>query len=167
MDLYLVRHGVAYDPDPTRWPDDTQRPLTPEGEKRFLKAARGLGRVVDDVELVLSSPWPRAWRTAELLAKGAGWPKPEASEALESGRTPTEVLQALQPHSGIAAVALVGHEPSLHELASYLLTAERGHVQLEMKKGGVARLWLDENLRPGGARLRWLLTARVLRALDS
>src|SRR5215212_9836596 len=48
MDLYLVRHGVAFDPDPARWPDDTQRPLTPEGEKRVLKAARGLGRLVAD-----------------------------------------------------------------------------------------------------------------------
>jgi phosphohistidine phosphatase len=165
MDLFLVRHAVAFDPDPARWPDDTQRPLTPEGEKRFLKAARGLGQLVADVDVVLSSPWPRAWRTAELLQKEAGWPKPQACEALESGRAPAEVLQALQPHTGAATVALVGHEPSLHELASYLLTAERGHVQLEMKKGGVARLWLDENLRPGGARLRWLLSPKVLRAI--
>ncbi|HEV7661980.1 MAG TPA: hypothetical protein VGQ62_00495, partial [Chloroflexota bacterium] len=120
-----------------------------------------------NVDVVLSSPWPRAWRTAELLHKGAGWPKPVASEALESGRAPTEVLQALQPHVSASAVALVGHEPSLHELASYLLTAERGHVQLEMKKGGVARLWLDESMRPGGARLVWLLAPKVLRALEN
>ncbi|HEV7666153.1 MAG TPA: histidine phosphatase family protein, partial [Chloroflexota bacterium] len=63
MDLFLVRHGVAFDPDPAQWPDDTQRPLTPEGEKRFLASARGLGRLVPAVDVVLSSPWPRAWRT--------------------------------------------------------------------------------------------------------
>lgn len=166
MDLYLVRHGVAFDPDPAQWPDDTQRPLTPDGEKRFLKAARGLGRLVNDVDVVLSSPWPRAWRTAEILHTGAKWPAPTACQALESGRAPIEVLQALQPRSTAKAVALVGHEPSLHELVSYLLTAERGHMQVEMKKGGVARLWLDENLRPGGARLVWLLAPKVLRSVD-
>lgn len=165
MDLYLVRHGVAFDPDPTRWPDDTQRPLTPDGEKRFAKTARGLGNLAADVEAVLSSPWPRAWRTAEILAKHAGWPKPVACTALESGRAATEVLQALQPHTNDKAVALVGHEPSLHELASYLLTGERNHVALEMKKGGVARLWIDEAVRPGSARLVWLLAPKILRAL--
>ena len=165
MDLYLVRHGVAFDPDPSRWPDDTQRPLTPDGEKRFAKTARGLSELVDEVDAVLSSPWPRAWRTAEILVKQTGWPKPIECEALESGRAATEVLQALQSHRDDKAVALVGHEPSLHELASYLLTGERNHVALEMKKGGVARLWLDEAMRPGSARLVWLLAPRILRDL--
>lgn len=166
MDVYLVRHGLAYDPDPSRWPDDTQRPLTPQGEKRFARTASGLSSLVDPVGVVLSSPWPRAWRTAELLHAEAGWGKPIECEALESGRAPTEVLQALQPYTSESAVALVGHEPSLHELASYLLTGERNHVSLDMKKGGVARLWLDENVRPGSARLLWLLPPKLLRALD-
>jgi len=34
MDLYLVRHAVAFDYDASQWPDDSQRPLTPEGQKR-------------------------------------------------------------------------------------------------------------------------------------
>jgi phosphohistidine phosphatase len=89
-----------------------------------------------------------------------------ACEALE-GRAPAEVLQALQPHSGATAVALVGHEPSMHELASYLLTADTGHVQIEFRKGGVARLEVDETLRPGAARLRWLLAPKVLRAIGA
>ena len=67
MDLYLVRHGVAYDPDPAQWPDDKDRPLTQDGEKRFRRAARGLRELVPTVSVVLSSRWVRAWRTAELL----------------------------------------------------------------------------------------------------
>lgn len=165
MDLYLVRHAVAFDPDPARWPDDSQRPLTPEGEQRFRRAAQGLGTLVADVDIVLSSPWPRAWRTAELLQKEAGWPTPVACDALQSGRAPAEVLQALKPHSAVRSAALVGHEPSLHELASYLLTKDTDHAQLEFKKGGVARLWLDEGIRPGAAQLRWLLAPKILRAL--
>ncbi len=76
MDLYLVRHGIAYDPDPAQWPDDKDRPLTPEGEKRFRQVARGLRELVPSVSVVLSSPWARAWRTAELLEKEAHWPAP-------------------------------------------------------------------------------------------
>ena len=167
MDLYLVRHAIAFNPDPTQWPDDSQRPLTPEGQKRFKRAARGLGELVPSVDVVLSSPWIRAWRTAELLAEEAGWPKPTRCEALEASRAPAEVLQALQPFTSSAAVALVGHEPSMHELASYLLTADTGHVQLEFRKGGVAYLELTDTLQPGAARLRWLLAARVMRAIRS
>lgn len=167
MDLYLVRHAVAFDPDPNQWPNDRERPLTPEGEKRFRRAARGLTELMPAPDMVLSSSFVRAWRTAELLEKEASWPKPVACEALEAGRSPAEVLQALQGHQESDAVALVGHEPSLHELASYLLTADTRHVQLEFRKGGVARLELSDGMRPGAAVLRWLLTPRVLRAIAS
>jgi len=167
MDLYLVRHAVAFDPDETQWPDDRDRPLTPEGEKRFRRAARGLTELMPSVDVVLSSKYVRAWRTAELLEKEASWPKPVACEALEVGHAPAEVLQALQEYLSSAGVALVGHEPSMHELAAYLLTADTGHVQIEFRKGSVARLELPEGLRPGSAHLRWLLTPRALRALSS
>ena len=166
MDLYLVRHAVAFDYDPSQWPDDSQRPLTPEGQKRFKRAARGLKGLVPSVDVVLSSPWVRAWQTAEVLESEAGWPPPVASEALAAtGRAPAEVLQALQPFTGSNAIALVGHEPSLHELASYLLTGDTAHAQIEMKKGAVARLEVGEGLRPGAGRLLWLLPPRVLRSL--
>ena len=168
MDLLLVRHGIAYDPDPTQWPDDKDRPLTPEGEKRFRLAARGLRDLVPSVSVVLSSPWARAWRTAELLEKEAHWPAPIASEALEGGGSPAQVLQALQPYDGAAQVVLVGHEPNMHELASYLLTADTSHVQLEFRKGGAAYLETGEAApRPGAARLVWLLTPKALRSIAS
>ncbi len=167
MDLYLVRHAVAFDPDETQWPDDRDRPLTPEGEKRFRRAARGLTELMPSVDVVLSSSYARAWRTAELLEKEASWPKPIACAALEAGRAPAEVLQALQPYAASETVALVGHEPNMHELASYLLTADTGQAQLEFRKGGIARLELPDGLRPGAGQLRWLLPPRVLRAIAS
>ena len=165
MDLYLVRHGVAYDADAARWPDDRDRPLTPDGEKRFRQAARGLAQLVDSVDAMLSSPFSRAWRTAELLNAEARWPRPVVCDALEAGGSPAGVLQALQPHASAKAVALVGHEPSMHELVSYLLTADTTHAQVEFRKGGVARLELGGGLQPGTARLVWLLAPKILRGL--
>jgi phosphohistidine phosphatase len=163
MDLYLVRHAAAFDPDANKWPSDRERPLTAKGEKRFKRAARGLVSLVSSVDVVLASSYARAWRTAELL-QAAGWPAPTKTEALEAGRSPANVLQALQAYSSAASVALVGHEPTMHELVSYLLTADTEHAQVEFGKGAVARLEVD-GLRPGAARLRWLLAPKVLRAL--
>jgi phosphohistidine phosphatase len=165
MDLYLVRHAEAGTADPTKWPDDRDRPVSPQGEKRFRRVARGLRALVPSVDVVLSSRFARAWQTAELLRKEARWPAPIACEALESGRAPADVLLALQAYASSTSVALVGHEPNMHELVSYLLTADTGHAQVDVKKGGVVRLELGDGMRPGGAVLRWLLAPRVLRAI--
>jgi phosphohistidine phosphatase len=165
MDLYLIRHAVAFSRDPTRWPDDGERPLTPEGEARFRKAARGIRRIVTSVDVVLSSPLPRAWRTAELLEEEAGWPGPKPEPLLEAGRSPAEGVEVIEAHLDLASLALVGHEPYLSELASILLTGRPTSLTMEMKKGGVAHLWLDDDLRRGTASLRWLVTPKVLRAL--
>ena len=165
MHVYLVRHAVAYDPDPTQWPDDRDRPLTADGEKKFRKAARGLREIIPDVDVVLSSPLTRAWQTAEILQNKASWPQPLRFDELEPARPLAEVVEALQPHANVSSVALVGHEPSLHELASYLLTGEPNSVRLTMKKGGVACLSFAESVRPGGGELDWLMAPRLLRDL--
>jgi phosphohistidine phosphatase len=167
MNLYLVRHAIAFNPDPATWPDDRDRPLTPGGEKKFRRAVRGLDALVPGVDVVLSSPLVRAWRTAELLWKKAGWPEPSRFDPLEPGTPPPEVVDALQPHARAGSVALVGHEPSLHELVSYLLTGDAGSVRVTLKKGGVACLSVDDGLRAGSAALQWVLPPRVLRSLDA
>ncbi len=121
MDLYIIRHAVAHKPAKDRWPDDAKRPLTQRGEERFRRAARGILRLVPEVEAVLSSPFVRAWRTAEILEQ-AGWPAPALLEELEPDYPPHKVLNAL--YDGLGSMALVGHRPQLHELVSYLLTGE-------------------------------------------
>jgi phosphohistidine phosphatase len=165
MYLYLVRHAIAFEPDPAQWPDDRDRPLTPEGEKKFRQAAQGLRDLVPSVDAVLSSPLVRAWQTAAILARKAGWPEPQRFDALEPGTPPPEVVEALQPHASFASVALVGHEPSLHELAAYLLSGDTSSPQLVMRKGGVACLEFDNAPRAGGGRLDWLVRPRILREL--
>ena len=166
MDLYLVRHAIAFDADPTQWPDDRERPLTPQGEKRFSRAARGLRELVPTVDVVLSSPLVRAWQTAEILSKKSGWPEPRRFEPLEPGHTPLELTDGLQPHAGASSVALVGHEPTLGELVSYLLTTDQGRARFEFKKGSVALLAFDGPPQGGGGMLRWLLPPGFLRAVD-
>ena len=82
MDLYLVRHAIAEDRDHARWPDDADRPLSAKGIERFEREARGLATLVPDVDILLASPFSRAWHTAEILTKEAGWPPPVRADEL-------------------------------------------------------------------------------------
>jgi phosphohistidine phosphatase len=160
LDLLLIRHAIAADRDPADWPDDSLRPLTPEGIERFRRAARGLARLVPEVDEMLASPYARAWETAWLLHEEAGWPKPQPSEALEAIRSARDALPLLDGREG--ALALVGHEPNLSSLASLLLSGDPGRVPLEVKKGGAIHLAVEH----GHAVLRWHATPKLLRLLD-
>jgi phosphohistidine phosphatase len=130
-------------------------------------AARGLKRIVPAVEVVLSSPFDRAWRTAELLAEEAGWPAPVAEKTLEADRPQTEALVALEEHADRQTVALVGHEPNLSELAGHLIAGAGDDLAIEIRKGGVVCLQVDGEVRPGVAWLRWSVSPKILRALAS
>ncbi|CAN5889146.1 phosphohistidine phosphatase SixA [soil metagenome] len=165
MYVYLVRHAVAHKRDPQRWPDDSERPLTPEGEEEFRGAAMGLGRIVPGVEVLLSSPYERAWQTAEILTEQIGWPAPQTFPALEPDVPPEKVVLALQTYAGKQTIALAGHRPGLHELAVYLLTGDSGGADMKIKKGGVVCIEFDDAPKAGAGTLRWLFTPRVLRTL--
>jgi phosphohistidine phosphatase len=163
MKIYLVRHAAAFGRDPDRWPVDSQRPLTPEGEREFRRAARGLARLAPRVDASLSSPYERAWRTAEILSELDSWPAPEAVAVLEPTLPPEKGALALQDYAG--SVAVVGHRPGLHELAAYLLTGEADGLEIRLEKGGVACVRFDGAVQPGAGELRWLLTPKALRYL--
>ena len=161
-----MRHAIGEQRDAMRWPVDSLRPLTPEGAERFRRAARGLHRIVPSIDLVLASPYVRAWHTAELLHEEAGWPPPHESVALAGHSATADALDALRLHANRESIALVGHEPQLSWLASLLLTGDESVVRLELKKGAVALLELTSPPTPGSATLRWSLSPKLLRALE-
>jgi phosphohistidine phosphatase len=155
---------MAHPRDEDRWPDDSKRPLTQRGEERFRRAAGGIIRLVPEIDLVLSSPFARAWRTAEILEQ-AGCPAPSSCEELEPGYPPHKVLAALARYEDSGSVAVVRHRPQLHEMVSYLLTGDAEGLRVQIKKGGAVRLQFDGLLEPSDGSLRWLLTAKALRVM--
>ena len=165
MNVYVIRHAIAEERDPARWPDDSRRPLSPEGETRFRSAARGLRRLAPEVDVVFASRYVRAWHTAEILHEEAGWPAPEPAPVLEPS-FPHATVELLEGRSD-RSIALVGHEPHLSELASLLVSGDEHALGLELKKG--ATVLLDFDVRPaaGSATLRWIATPKILRMLDS
>jgi phosphohistidine phosphatase len=159
MELLVVRHAVAFERDPAKWPEDRERPLTKQGARSFRRAARGLASITEPPDVVLSSPFVRAWRTAEIL-HDVGWPEPQPLEALAADRGPEQAIAALVEWRSLERVAIVGHEPMLGRICRILT----GYGAIELKKGAVARLGVSA-LEPGGATLRWLLPPKVLRRL--
>ena len=162
MDLYLVRHAIAGERDPDRWPNDGDRPLTKKGIRRFTKAAKGLVSLVPEVDIVLASPYQRAWHTA-LILEEAGWPSPLRLDALVRSE-PGALVGALRPYQDLESVALVGHEPRLSQFAAALLGKGTAPWN-EMKKGGVVRLEQSVLGLSSGAELRWYLPPGVLRKI--
>jgi phosphohistidine phosphatase len=159
--LYLVRHAIAHERNPKKWPDDGLRPLTRRGTRRFEQTARGLRRAPPAA--VYTSPLVRAVQTAEILARCARWPAHEVLHELEPHCPPAELLHALSALTPPQTAALVGHEPMLGKLAAFLLAGPQGKPLFEFKKGGVACLESENGLRPGAFRLLWLATPRLLR----
>jgi phosphohistidine phosphatase len=165
LTIYLVRHAFAGHADATRWPDDSLRPLTVDGIRKFREAARGLRRLVPEVELVLSSGYARAWGTAELLHEAAGWPAPRDCPPLEAPRPASGALDVLRAQEE-QSIALVGHEPYLSTLASLLCAGGEHAMQLRLKKGAVAVVAMDGEVAPGAGTLLWAVPPKILRALD-
>ena len=166
LELYLVRHAIAAERGPD-YPDDEQRPLTPEGAAKWRRSVAGLRKFGLILDVVITSPLVRAHETAEALAAGLK-PKPKlvVAEVLSPGRKPAAVLAEIAKYAGMARgpsrLALVGHEPDLGELAARLLGAKGA---IEFKKGAVCRIDLDRAMPGGPGTLGLLLPPRVLRGL--
>lgn len=165
MELLMVRHAIAYDRDRKRWPDDSNRPLTPEGVKLARKAAAGLKRIVDRPDVVLTSPLARATQTAAVLAEHADWPEAVETVELAPENDPQKVITVLRRQQG-KTIAVVGHEPGLSELIGLCLLNDRVGLRLDLKKPGVVSLSFKGLPTAGAAVLNWFAAPRMLRALS-
>ncbi len=150
MQWLLIRHAIAVPSGTPGIPDD-ERALTAEGEKRFRKAARGLVRLVPQPDAILSSPLPRALRTAEIAAAAWGRLRAQAEPALATGHF-ADWEAAVARLGAIDLVALVGHEPHLSMLLARMLGSKRSEG-FAFKKGGVALVDLPGAIAAGGSLL--------------
>jgi phosphohistidine phosphatase len=158
--LYLVRHAIAEERGP-EWPDDSQRPLTPDGIKRFRRVVAGLARAEVVLDEIFASPCVRTAQTARLLSEGLDGRIPVSTlRALASGHTPEDVLEQARGAATAERIALVGHEPDLGMLAAHLLGTTRAPA---FKKGAVCRIDVDR-LTPGvRGILVWFAPPRLLK----
>lgn len=164
MNLFVLRHGIAVERDPQSFPDDSRRPLTLKGEDRVRLICDAMQALELSFDRIISSPYLRASQTAEIVATALG-----ARKLLEFNEelTPEGDPKALIRHMNRIDPApenllLVGHEPFLSLLLSQLISGETA-AAVDLKKGGLARLEIETQLRYGPcATLAWLLTPKQM-----
>jgi len=164
MNLFFLRHAKACPSGPKCRPD-SKRPLTREGEKTVRELAAGIEKLDLSFDLILTSPYARALRTAEILAEAHDSKKLFVTNHLAAEAGPQEVVtEIVENFSTLENIALVGHEPFLSGLISVLLTGKPG-MKIDFKKAALCKLSVEE-LRFGDcASLCWLLTPRQLSRL--
>jgi phosphohistidine phosphatase len=160
MKIYLLRHASAE--VRREHLSDRDRRLTTDGHKELQAIGKALAKLKVAPDVVLASPYRRAWDTAlgvaQMLRLAA---KPAELAALVPGSNPVRLWTELRKHNAARAVLLVGHEPLLTEFAAFLLGSP--NLTIHLKKCGLIRVDLHtvQIDRPAGT-LRWVLTPKQM-----
>lgn len=133
MDLILWRHAEAEDGIP-----DQGRKLTSKGEKQAELMAAWLRARLPKETRVIVSPAKRTQQTA-LALKGSF----ETVKEIGVGASVPALLEAAGWPDAKGAVLVVGHQPTLGQVAALLLAGEE--ASWSVKKGGV--WWLSSRVR--------------------
>lgn len=134
MDLILWRHAEAEPGIP-----DLERALTSKGQKQARRMADWLTSQLPDSCRILVSPALRTLQTAEALGR-----KFKIQPELAPGAEPEDLLKAANWPAGKESVLIVGHQPTLGQLAALLLTGEAD--DWDMRK---ASAWWFAQREPG------------------
>lgn len=154
--LLVMRHGPA-EALGAEHGSDAERRLTPEGHARTAQACAVLARFLPPLERIYTSPYLRAFETAELLAEALEVPAPTVTPLLAPGFEPARLTRSLA-EDGSSGVAIVAHEPDLSGFIAWLSGA-----RVEMDKGTAC---LTELAAPGTAQLYAIYPLPALNALD-
>ena len=161
MLLVVIRHAIAQEREefaPTGR-DDSLRPLTDKGRAKMKRAAAGLRELVPSIDVIAASPFTRAQQTARIVAAEYGR-RVITTSSLEPD-SELEAFAAWLRTRRADTVAVVGHEPHLGTLVTWLMTGvEESRVPL--RKGAACLLAFAEQPARGTARLHWALTASQL-----
>lgn len=139
MDLILWRHAEAEEGVP-----DKARKLTAKGARQAQRMARWLEPRLPKTVRVITSPARRCVQTASALTEKFR----EVGEIGVGARAPAVLAAAGWPDAR-GAVLVVGHQPTLGQVAALLLAGEED--DWTVKKGGV--WWLTTRIRDDGDRV--------------
>ena len=145
MDMILWRHAEAEDTVP-----DEARVLTTKGRRQARAMAKWLSEHVKGRVRVVASNALRAQQTAQALVNDF-----EIVPDVAVGASASDVIKFAGWPNGENAVIIVGHQPTLGQVASLLLTGKEADGQF--KKGAI--WWF--RTRGDGLELETLLHAVI------
>lgn len=163
MALYLFRHAEAFQIGEEGIKTDEERFLTPKGKKVTVDVCTGLKDLDVGFDEVWFSPLVRAKETADIIVEEMGVTRSKEKRGLAYTSDERELFAKLADHSVDQHLCLVGHQPTLGEWVSLLISGLVGEVALS--KSGVARIDVFPHSEPPRGELRWLLTAKQIRRL--
>jgi phosphohistidine phosphatase len=107
----------------------------------------------------------RAVQTAEIIAEVYGIPVSETTTSLSPDAELNEFEEWCADVGEVKRLGVVGHEPHLTTLVTWLLT---GHAEsrLQLKKGGACLLEFDSRVKRDSGTLSWLMMPRQLGSLQ-
>jgi len=162
MIVYFVRHASAGQSKVDAAKDD-KRPLDKDGIRQAHDLGRALAALDVQVDAVISSPLKRATQTASLVANEMGFEvKLELADALHKEATWPKFQELLRAHADKDAVMVVGHNPTLSEFLSLLISGGASKTAVELRKGAAAKVEITGKRT---ATLSWCLTPKTLRAV--
>jgi phosphohistidine phosphatase len=162
MRLYIVRHGIAA-PHGTPGFEENARPLTNEGVAEMKRIAAGLLRMGCVPDRILFSPLPRAEQTARIIEAAFGTTIPlNPVDALAPSGDRSEIYEELRKYPEFKSLMLVGHQPSLGEMAGAIAWGSPKH-SIELKKGGACALQIETLKGTPKGKLLWLLTPKIMK----
>jgi phosphohistidine phosphatase len=166
MQLLVIRHAIAETREQfaASGQDDSLRPLTKEGRQKMANAAKGLRRIVGEIGLLAASPLTRAAQTAAIVAREYDDIVPITVEALTPDASPESFATWLRRQAAFDVVAVVGHEPHLGILVTWLLTGV-AEPRVPLRKGGACLIGFARRPGKGGGTLDWVLTPSLLRRI--
>jgi phosphohistidine phosphatase len=160
MFVYIVRHAWAGERGDPRWPDDSERPLTPEGIDRFTAVVKALAERGFAPGRIATSPYVRCRQTADIIVKFLdGDPRIDELVALEPGSDIEELVDWSNVQDG-KDVCWVGHSPDVEGLAAALIGD--GGSNIRFAKGAAAAIEFDGPVAIDTGELHWLATAKLL-----
>lgn len=167
MKLLVIRHAIAMDREEfaDTGEKDDRRPLTNYGAKRMRKNAKGLRTLVESVDRFATSPLTRAIETAEIVSEVFSIDQAELCAALVPGMALEEFEEWARERTDTKVLAIVGHEPHLGMLVTWMMTGSQDS-RIQLKKGGACLLEFESVPRRNSGTLLWLLTPRQLRGLS-
>jgi phosphohistidine phosphatase len=166
VQLLVVRHAIAEQKEEfaRTGKDDSQRPLTVDGRRKMRRGTAGLRAVVPAIDVLATSPLLRAVQTAEILAAVYDGRNMVTVKELSPDSEFPPFLRWLRTQDAGGTVAIVGHEPHLSGLTSWLLTGRKRSF-ISLKKGAACLLEFGEQPKAGAATLVWALAPSQLRQL--
>jgi phosphohistidine phosphatase len=163
MEIYFLRHASAGEAklSPTK---DNERELDEVGVKQSHDVGCALASLEVRIDIIVSSPLPRAAQTAAIVAKEIGYKDEIASDtALRPEGSYEQFQDLLRHHSDTESIMLVGHNPSMTEFLNRLLLGENAPDAIELKKAAIAKV---EKAGRGPAVLKWYVTPKVVRSIQ-